>query len=184
MTDACDRRSIRESWLQQQDRSVVCDLCRSRPGREPFSRAKVSQPSGYGKRMSRRNADTRVMAAEVERSVVYDQLASLRPEVGLLRASAQRKQRARGKAGLPRGGGKVDGACLPAPDPERPRVEWRLRGSAPGPERIECPAKTLLLRTESSGLRLGTRGKPIQSGRGNREEEPVRSSYHQVRIII
>ncbi|MGZ3392352.1 MAG: hypothetical protein ACXVCF_22560, partial [Isosphaeraceae bacterium] len=70
------------------------------------------------------------MAAEVERSVVYDQLASLRPEVALLRASSQRKQRARRKAGLPRGGGKVDGAGLPAPDPGRPRVEWRPRGSA------------------------------------------------------
>jgi hypothetical protein len=53
-------KSVGQSWA-----------CRSRPGREPFSRAKVSQLSGCGKRMGQRNADARVMA-EVERVVVQE----------------------------------------------------------------------------------------------------------------
>ncbi len=77
--------------------------------------------------------------------------------------------RERGKAGSPWGGGMVDGACSPAPDPERPAVERQLRESAPGRGRSECPANTLLLQTESTGFRLGTRANPSQRGRGNRE---------------
>jgi len=78
--------------------------------------------------------------------------------------------RERGKAGSPWGGGMVDGACSPAPDPERPPVERRPRESAPGLGRSECPAKTLLLQPESMGFRLGTRANPSQRGRGNRED--------------
>jgi len=79
----------------------------------------------------------------------------------------------------------VDGACSPAPDPERPAVERRPRESAPGRGRSECPAKPLLLQTESTGFRLGTRANPSQRGRGNREGTRMiallfkrESSYH------
>gem|GEM_PF-2671344 len=144
--------------------------CRSRPGREAFSRAKVSQLIGLrkenGPEECRRPRDGRSRVrrrAGVARVVASGGCAPLR-ELSTVTA------RERGKAGSPWGGGMVDGACSPAPDPERPPVERRPRESAPGLGRSECPAKTLLLQPESMGFRLGTRANPSQRGRGNRED--------------
>ncbi len=49
----------------------------------------------------------------------------------------------------------MDGACSPAPDPERPPVEHQPREPALRRGRSECPAKTLLLQTPDGvdGLR-------------------------------
>ncbi len=61
--------------------------CQSRPGREPFSRAKVGQLSSCGIRIDFGNADARVVA-KLDGGLVQGQAAQLCPQVELVSLSS------------------------------------------------------------------------------------------------
>jgi hypothetical protein len=69
-----------KSWTRKSERPSECQ---SRLGREPFSRAKVSQLSSRGIRIDYRNADACVVA-KVEGSLVQGQAPESYPQIELV----------------------------------------------------------------------------------------------------